>query len=817
MAKTLLSTYTFTPGAANAGTVVVPGSYTLEQFLLITNVTSGTILYQFNVPSKGAVLTTGGGNTTLTLEFSTSSMNAADRLQVFVDDPAAGGGGGLTNAELRASPVPVSVSGVATAANQTTGNSSLSSIDGKVPALVSGRLPVDGSGVTQPVSGTFWQATQPISGNVSITGTAAVSGPLTDTELRATAVPVSGTFWQATQPVSASALPLPTGAATETTLAAVNGKLPALDSGRLPVVLPAGGGGLTDTELRATPVEVINTSPVFMRAGFAEVGSGIVGKAAEEFTLLQTGSGMTVNQSSGNLVITTGTTANSETVIRSIDTFSGSLLARLKVILSQRIANQTFRYELADLIGAALSYTINSATSVTVTFPTTNPFTAANVGQSVRLSRITGAAGIPGRYAIASVSGLTVTFTVAAWPASGSGTLTLYGWNYIQLEYSGTTATNASFDAQRRGWNSGNTTATINTTASPGHVGQISFDVFTTGFSDALVASNTGYQWTNRASRIENVPDPETELYLFIVVQNGSTAPASTTTLTTGFIQIEDQGRQKIRVASSDPVGSHALPVQVLGGALGTQPVSGTVTANIGTGTVAAVTAANLALPGIIADVASAALTTTTTTAAFTPTFGTSYSVSIPVTAVTGTTPTLDVAIEESDDSGANWFKVYDFPRITGTGIYRSPLIRIVGNRVRYVQTVAGTTPSFTRAINRLQNSNSSEAVRQLIDRSIVLTTLNSTTPSLDTRDAGNRAQLVVNVGAITTTAPALQMEGSDDNGASWYAIGTPLTAVASSTVQLTVVDINAALMRVRVSTAGSGVTSGYVMIKAHD
>ena len=34
---------------------------------------------------------------------------------------------------------------------------------------------MDGSGVTQPVSGTFWQATQP------------VSGPLTDTQLRALA------------------------------------------------------------------------------------------------------------------------------------------------------------------------------------------------------------------------------------------------------------------------------------------------------------------------------------------------------------------------------------------------------------------------------------------------------------------------------------------------------------------------------------------------------------------------------------------------------------------------------------------------------
>lgn len=42
------------------------------------------------------------------------------------------------------------------------------------------------------VTGTFFQATQP------------VSGPLTDAELRLSPVPVSGTFWQATQPVSGS-------------------------------------------------------------------------------------------------------------------------------------------------------------------------------------------------------------------------------------------------------------------------------------------------------------------------------------------------------------------------------------------------------------------------------------------------------------------------------------------------------------------------------------------------------------------------------------------------------------------------------------
>jgi hypothetical protein len=331
---------------------------------------------------------------------------------------------------------------------------------------------------------------------------------------------------------------------------------------------------LTNTQLRAAPVATVPTSPFFWRVGFSEVGAGLQGLAASELTLLKTGAGMVVSQSAGNLVITTGTTINSETVLRSVDSFRGALLARYKCILSQRIANQVFRFELSDLIGEALAYTINSATSVTVAFPTgTNPFTAANVGQSLRLA-VLSSVGIPGRYAIASVSGDNVTFTVAAWPASGSGTLTLYGFNWLASEYSGTTATNTLFDAQRRGWASGNTTATISTTASPGHVGQIAFDVMGAGYADSLVASNAAFQWTPRASRIENIPDEDVQLYFFIVVQNGSTAPASTTTLTVGFLSTEDQPRNKVRISGSDPATSHATPVQVMGGALGTQPVS---------------------------------------------------------------------------------------------------------------------------------------------------------------------------------------------------------------------------------------------------
>jgi hypothetical protein len=225
------------------------------------------------------------------------------------------------------------------------------------------------------------------------------------------------------------------------------------------------------------------------------------------------------------------------------------------------------------------------------------------------------------------------------------------------------------------------------------------------------------------------------------------------------------------------------------------------------------VTSANIGIPGIAADVASSAIATTTTTAAPTPAFGCSYVVSIPVTVVSGTSPTMDVDIQESDDTGTNWYTVYSFPRITTTGIYRSPKLRLNGNRVRYVQTIGGTTPSFTRAVNRLGCSDSVDSTRQLIDRSIVLTTLNSPTPNLNTQNCSN-AQLVVNIGAATG-APILQLQGSDDNGATWYAIGGTLTAVASSTVQLTVAGVNSQFLRAIVSTAGTSVAAGYVLIKA--
>lgn len=146
---------------------------------------------------------------------------------------------------ISASALPLP-SGASTAALQTSGNASLTSIDGKTPALVSGRVPVDGSGVTQPVSGsvTVTQATGTnlhavIDASALPTGAATEATLATrasETTLSAinTKVPANLTVTSTrllvdgsgvTQPVSAASLPLPTGAATSANQSSILARL----------------------------------------------------------------------------------------------------------------------------------------------------------------------------------------------------------------------------------------------------------------------------------------------------------------------------------------------------------------------------------------------------------------------------------------------------------------------------------------------------------------------------------------------------------------------------------------------------------------
>ncbi len=102
MAKKLLRDYLFSPGAAGVGYVEVPGRYTLDKLLLVTNVTDNIIMYNFadatfagtTVATTLANHTTNwprvtqayDGYTRITLQYNSTGMSANDILQIFVED-----------------------------------------------------------------------------------------------------------------------------------------------------------------------------------------------------------------------------------------------------------------------------------------------------------------------------------------------------------------------------------------------------------------------------------------------------------------------------------------------------------------------------------------------------------------------------------------------------------------------------------------------------------------------------------------------------------------------------------------------------------
>lgn len=92
MAKhVILESYAFTP---STNTIVVTGKYIRrEQLLLITNVTRGTVIYNFSDPSLGASSytnsinsTTGLETTTIVTAYNTATMTSTDKLAIMVEE-----------------------------------------------------------------------------------------------------------------------------------------------------------------------------------------------------------------------------------------------------------------------------------------------------------------------------------------------------------------------------------------------------------------------------------------------------------------------------------------------------------------------------------------------------------------------------------------------------------------------------------------------------------------------------------------------------------------------------------------------------------
>ena len=450
----------------------------------------------------------------------------------------------------------------------------------------------------------------------------------------------------------------------------------------------------------ARALNVRGVSQKIDRIGFTKTISNNVD--SEFLQLITTGSGQTVNQTGGNLVITSGTTARSETIIRSNASWEGGIRLRQKTILSQRIANQNFFVELVDVIGDGLAYNITSVTTCVVTIPS-NPFTAQNVGQGMFLGGFSGTGTfLGGRYVIASVSGNDVTFTVSGF-ATGTGTVSVFGWNHYHMLYDGTNGSQVKFQTQRNGWTNGAVTSSVNSTLGVGHMAFITANDMNATFSDQLVTSVAGtIQMNSRATQNENVPD-DIPLRLQLRVQNLGTAPSSTTTWTIGMVSMSnfsatDVSIQDVRHSSPQS----ALPVELVKSI--TSFISGSVTA--------------MPLIPITANTGdTGAKTATFNGVSILQTAWKGVQLVLKVGAVSGTTPTMVAKVQGSADGGTTW---YDIPgantaTLTATGDYGITIYNgikevapvattgttaqvnaVIPRNWRVVYTIGGTTPSFT-------------------------------------------------------------------------------------------------------------------------
>ncbi|WP_296709799.1 hypothetical protein [Rhodoblastus sp.] len=209
----------------------------------------------------------------------------------------------------------------------------------------------------------------------------------------------------------------------------------------------------------------------------------------------------------------------------------------------------------------------------------------------------------------------------------------------------------------------------------------------------------------------------------------------------------------------------------------------------------------------VVTDLASQAITTTGNGSTLALDGGNSLASVVNVTAASGTNPTLDLTLQESQDAGATWNDIYQLQRITATGAVTVPNMLLTGTR-RWKWTVGGTSPSFTLSIVTTRGTASAPLIRQFFDRTVDPNTLGSASPAWSIGGCRNNQLFVFN-GAVTTTAAVWQIQYSPDkanytNAGSTVNPGNNSTAQSSTTTSWP-------YARIGVATAGSGDTLNYV------
>ena len=220
------------------------------------------------------------------------------------------------------------------------------------------------------------------------------------------------------------------------------------------------------------------------------------------------------------------------------------------------------------------------------------------------------------------------------------------------------------------------------------------------------------------------------------------------------------------------------------------------------------------ATSGNLTEVSSSARTTTGNSGTITTKVGAAIAAAIVVTAASGTTPTLDLYLEESPDNGTTWRTIWMCERLTAAGTVTVPPIAVNGRR-RWSWTISGTTPSFTFSVVTMGLALAPPQCRQFYDRTAGL--LSGTASAVSAwfpLDGCSTFSARFDAGAITTTPGTYQIQVADDTSSP--STVTSAGAITASTVTtITATGLAARFGRLICTGAASGQTGNKVSFGA--
>lgn len=282
------------------------------------------------------------------------------------------------------------------------------------------------------------------------------------------------------------------------------------------------------------------------------------------FTCLNAGvasGALTYGQDVSNLQLLSGITPNSETVIKSKKSFTGTLDFTFGLHMNQRIANTELIVGLYEInpneVGIPCTISGQIATITEVGHGHLQ-------GQEIQILTSTDGSIVPNSVRIISVPD-NDTFTFACVGGVGaSATITYFCYeSAIQLKYDGTSVTNARFSTFRNVWDSP-APVTISTTAGLPNAYKIQIKRGNVTYGDYSPNSTSGT--SVRAERNKEIPDVlNAEFYIFIRLKNLAVAPATSTTCTFSFFEVNQNGAIPVDFATNGLASFQSqVPVQVL-------------------------------------------------------------------------------------------------------------------------------------------------------------------------------------------------------------------------------------------------------------